>query len=55
MFTGRNLWFNAPNFLEGLNFDPEVLAEPAGSNVQGFDYGAFPTTRRYGVNLTVTF
>lgn len=55
MFTGRNLWFKAPNFLEGLNFDPEVLAEPAGSNVQGFDYGAFPTTRRYGVNLTVTF
>ena len=55
MFTGRNLWFKAPNFLEGLNFDPEVLAEPAGSNVQGFDYGAYPTTRRYGVNLTVTF
>ncbi|WPP49265.1 SusC/RagA family TonB-linked outer membrane protein [Catalinimonas niigatensis] len=55
MFTGRNLWFKAPNFLEGLNFDPEILAEPAGSNVQGFDYGAFPTTRRYGVNLTVTF
>ncbi|WKN29670.1 SusC/RagA family TonB-linked outer membrane protein [Porifericola rhodea] len=55
MFTGRNLWFKAPNFLEGLNFDPEVLAEPAGSNVQGFDYGAFPTTKRYGVNLTVTF
>lgn len=55
MFTGRNLWFKAPNFLEGLNFDPEILAEPAGSNVQGFDYGAFPTTRRFGVNLTVTF
>ena len=55
MFTGRNLWFRAPNFLEGLNFDPEILAEPAGSNVQGFDYGAFPTTRRYGVNLSVTF
>lgn len=55
MFTGRNLWFKAPNFLEGLNFDPEILAEPAGSNVQGFDYGAYPTTQRYGVNLTVTF
>ena len=55
MLTGRNLWFRAPNFLEGLNFDPEVLAETAGSNVQGFDYGAYPTTRRYGVNLSVTF
>ncbi|MEQ9439669.1 MAG: SusC/RagA family TonB-linked outer membrane protein [Cyclobacteriaceae bacterium] len=55
MLSGRNLWFKAPNFLEGLNFDPEVLAEPADSNVQGFDYGAYPSTRRYGVNLTFTF
>ncbi len=55
MLSGRNLWFKAPNFLEGLNFDPEVLAEPADSNVQGFDYGATPSTRRYGVNLSLTF
>jgi TonB-linked SusC/RagA family outer membrane protein len=53
--SGRNLWFNAPNMLEGLNLDPEVLGETAGSNVQGFEYGAAPTTRRYGVNLTLTF
>ncbi|NUQ25035.1 MAG: SusC/RagA family TonB-linked outer membrane protein [Saprospiraceae bacterium] len=53
--SGRNLWFKAPNFLEGLNFDPEVLAETADSNVQGFEYGSAPTTRRYGVNLSVTF
>lgn len=54
-FSGRNLWFRAPNFLEGLNMDPEVLAEPADSNVQGFEYGSAPTTRRFGVNLSVTF
>ena len=55
MVSGRNLWFKAPNFLEGLNFDPEILAEPASSNIQGFDYGAYPTTRRYGVNISLTF
>jgi TonB-linked SusC/RagA family outer membrane protein len=54
-FTGRNLWFNAPNMLEGLNMDPEVLSEGAASNVQGFEYGATPTTRRFGVNLNLTF
>lgn len=53
--SGRNLWWKAPNILEGVNQDPEVLAETASSNVQGFEYGSFPTTRRYGVNLSVTF
>jgi outer membrane receptor protein involved in Fe transport len=53
--SGRNLWFNAPNILEGLNLDPEVLAETADSNIQGFEYGAAPTTRRFGFNLAVTF
>ncbi|MBA4851166.1 SusC/RagA family TonB-linked outer membrane protein [Emticicia sp. BO119] len=53
--SGRNLWFKAPNMLEGLNFDPEVLSNFADSNVQGFDLGAAPSTRRYGVNLSVTF
>jgi TonB-linked SusC/RagA family outer membrane protein len=53
--TGRNLWFKAPNFIDGLNLDPEVLAETAESNVQGFEYGSAPTTRRFGVTLSVTF
>lgn len=53
--TGRNLWFRAPNVMEGLNIDPEVLTETADSNVQGFEYGATPTTRRYGVNVSLTF
>jgi len=54
-FSGRNLWWKAPNVLEGLNLDPEVLATTADSNVQGFEVGATPTTRRYGFNLVVTF
>jgi TonB-linked SusC/RagA family outer membrane protein len=53
--SGRNLWFYVPNMLKGLNLDPEVLAETAASNVQGFEFGATPTTRRYGVNLYLTF
>jgi hypothetical protein len=53
--TGRNLWFKAPNVLKGLNFDPEVLSSVSTSNVQGFDFGASPTTKRFGINLTVTF
>lgn len=53
--SGRNLWFYAPNMLQGLNFDPEVLSSFANSNVQGFDLGAAPSTRRFGVNLSATF
>ncbi|MFT4737697.1 MAG: TonB-linked SusC/RagA family outer membrane protein [Cyclobacteriaceae bacterium] len=53
--SGRNLWYNAPNFPEDLNFDPEVLGSTSASNLQGFDLGATPTTRRFGVNLSVTF
>ncbi len=53
--SGRNLWFYAPNMLKGLNFDPEVLSSFASSNVQGFDLGAAPSTRRFGINLTTTF
>ncbi|MBL6447874.1 SusC/RagA family TonB-linked outer membrane protein [Fulvivirga sp. 29W222] len=53
-FTGRNLWFNAPNFPEASNFDPEVSTFGA-SNAQGFEFTAQPSTRRYGVKLSVTF
>jgi TonB-linked SusC/RagA family outer membrane protein len=53
--SGRNLWWKAPNVLTDLNIDPEVLAGSAGSNVQGFEYGSAPTTKRYGVNLNLTF
>lgn len=54
-FSGRNLWFRAPNMLPGLNLDPEVLSDVSTSNIQGIDLGAAPSTRRYGVNLRVTF
>jgi hypothetical protein len=53
--SGRNLWFYAPNMLKGLNFDPEVLSDFADSNVQGFDLGASPSTRRFSINLSASF
>ena len=52
--TGRNLWFSAPNFPEGSNFDPEISNFGA-QNIQGFEYTNAPSVRRYGFNLRVTF
>jgi len=52
--SGRNLWFLAPNFPKYSNFDPEVNSFGA-TNVQGIELSAAPTTRRYGVNLNITF
>jgi TonB-linked SusC/RagA family outer membrane protein len=53
--SGRNLWFNAYNMLKGVNLDPEVMGTVADTNIQGFDFGGTPTTKRYGVNLSVSF
>jgi len=50
--TGRNLWFLAPGFHEGLNLDPETSSFPG---QRGIDFISVPSTRRYGVNLSVTF
>ncbi len=38
-----------------LNLDPEFLSEASDSNIQGFEYGATPATKRYGFNLSLTF
>ncbi len=53
--NARNVWFYAPNLLKHLNIDPEVLPDTAASNAIGVDLGATPSTKRYGVNLFVTF
>ena len=52
--SGENLWYNAPNFPEGINFDPEVLSLGVG-NGRGFDFRTAPTSRKYGVTVNVTF
>ena len=52
--TGENLWFNAINFPEGINFDPEVLSTGVG-NGRGIDFVTGPTAERIGVVLNLTF
>ncbi len=52
--AGENLWFNAPNFPEGVNFDPEVLSLGVG-NGRGFDFLTGPTAKKYGATVTLTF
>lgn len=52
--SGENLFYNAPNFPEGINFDPEVLSLGVG-NGRGFDFRTAPTVKKYGVALSVTF
>ncbi|MCH5684184.1 hypothetical protein LWM68_07860 [Niabella sp. W65] len=48
---GRNLWLiksNAPNV------DPSNLANGSG-NIQGFEGGALPSVRSFGLNLNIAF
>lgn len=53
-FSGRNLWYLAPNFPKHLNFDPETSSTGAG-NSQGFDFIGIPSSKRFGLNLKVSF
>jgi TonB-linked SusC/RagA family outer membrane protein len=53
-FTGRNLWYLAPNFPKHTNFDPEV-SQFGNSNAQGFEFAATPSVKRWGFNLNLTF
>lgn len=52
--SGENLFYNAPNFPEGINYDPEISSLSVG-NGRGFDYRTAPTAKKYGVTLTATF
>ena len=52
--AGENLWYYAPNFPEGVNFDPEVSSLGVG-NGRGFDFLTGPTTKKYGATLSLTF
>ncbi|MFA0960871.1 SusC/RagA family TonB-linked outer membrane protein [Roseivirga sp. BDSF3-8] len=52
--SGRNLFFFTPNIPEEIGLDPEVSALGSG-NGQGLEFLNAPTTRRYGVNISVSF
>ena len=51
--SGRNLWYKAPNTPDAMNYDPEVST--SGSNNFGRDILGVPSTKRYGVNLSLSF
>lgn len=53
-FTGRNLWYKAPNFPEHTNFDPETNSFGA-QNYTGLEFNSAPSVKRYGVNLLFSF
>jgi TonB-linked SusC/RagA family outer membrane protein len=53
-FTGRNLWYLAPNMPKYTHFNPEA-GSFGNTNVQGIELSSAPTTRRFGVNLKATF
>lgn len=52
--SGRNLWFLAPNVPKYTNFDPDINSV-IGAGTQGVETGGAPSTKRYGINLNVTF
>ncbi|MCE7054649.1 SusC/RagA family TonB-linked outer membrane protein [Algoriphagus sp. AGSA1] len=51
--SGRNLWYKAPNTPDAMNYDPEVST--SGANNLGRDALGVPSTKRYGVNLSLSF
>lgn len=52
--SGRNLWYLAPNVPKHTRFDPDINSVVSGGT-QGVETGGAPSTKRYGINLNVTF
>ncbi|MEH6406039.1 MAG: SusC/RagA family TonB-linked outer membrane protein, partial [Leeuwenhoekiella sp.] len=53
-FSGYNLWYDAYNTPDGINFDPNVAALGVG-NGQGFDFLSGPSSKRYGLSIQASF
>ncbi len=53
-FTGQNLWFDAVNFPDAFNFDPEVISTGAG-NGEGLEFMTAPSSKKYGLSVKATF
>jgi TonB-linked SusC/RagA family outer membrane protein len=54
ILNGNNLWFDAVNVPDGINYDTEVASQGVDNGV-GFDYITGPSVRRYGVVLKLSF
>ena len=53
-FSGFNLWYDAYNTPEGINFDPNTTGLGAG-NGAGFEFLTGPSSKRYGFSVNATF
>jgi len=52
--SGFNLWYDAVNTPDSVNFDTNTLSTGVG-NGQGLDFISGPSTRRYGFSVKATF
>lgn len=52
--SGFNLWYDAYNTPDGINFDPNTSGLGAG-NGQGFEFMTGPSSKRYGFSVNATF
>lgn len=52
--SGFNLWYDAYNTPDGINFDPNTTGLGAG-NGQGFEFLTGPSSKRYGFSINATF
>ena len=52
--SGYNLWYDAYNTPDGVNFDPNIAGTGVG-NGRGFDFLNGPSAKRYGASLKLTF
>jgi hypothetical protein len=52
--AGYNLWYDAYNTPEFVNFDPNIAGTGVG-NGRGFDYLNGPSAKRFGASLKLTF
>ncbi len=53
--SGQNLWYNAPNFPQYSNFDPETTTLGVSGVSRGFELLTGPSSRRMGASLRITF
>ena len=49
-----NMWYNAYNTHDGVNFDPNTTGLGAG-NGQGFEFLTGPSSKRYGMSVNLSF
>ncbi len=52
---GENLYFDAINMPDGLNFDTNTIGTGVNSNGAGIDTADGPSSKRYGINLKLSF